>query len=130
MNDAQQSLIATMKAGVRYTEYHVQMHQRIAGLLNKYGIVKGVSEDGKCWVNYTILPHGLGHALGLQVHDAAGLCKMIRNSLAAPAMYPFLRCTRIEPGMVLTLNLDLLHRFFIRALKRRKIQYSFQLEAY
>lgn len=44
MNDAQQALIATMKAGVRYSEYHIQMHQRIAGLLHKYGIVKGLAK--------------------------------------------------------------------------------------
>ncbi|UBH62283.1 Xaa-Pro dipeptidase [Proteus vulgaris] len=108
MNDAQQALIATMKAGVRYTEYHVQMHQRIAGLLNKYGIVKGVSEEEMVSAGLTtpFLPHGLGHALGLQVHDAAGFMQDDKGThLAAPAMYPFLRCTRIvEPGMVLTIE--------------------------
>ena len=56
---------------VRYTEYHVQMHQRIAGLLNKYGIVKGVSEEEMVSAGLTtpFLPHGLGHALGLQVFN-------------------------------------------------------------
>ena len=46
------------------------------------------------------------HALGLQVHDAGGFMQMIKGTrLAAPAMYPFLRCTRIvEPGMVLTIE--------------------------
>ncbi|WP_368876705.1 Xaa-Pro dipeptidase, partial [Proteus mirabilis] len=108
MNDAQQALIATMKAGVRYSEYHIQMHQRIAGLLHKYGIVKGISEEEMVSEGLTtpFLPHGLGHALGLQVHDAGGFMQDDKGThLAAPAMYPFLRCTRIvEPGMVLTIE--------------------------
>ncbi|HIH6546465.1 TPA: Xaa-Pro dipeptidase, partial [Proteus mirabilis] len=59
MNDAQQALIATMKAGVRYSEYHIQMHQRIAGLLHKYGIVKGISEEEMVSEGLTtpFLPH-------------------------------------------------------------------------
>lgn len=33
MNKEQQALIATLKCGVRYTDYHLQMHQRLAKLL-------------------------------------------------------------------------------------------------
>ena len=59
-------------------------------------------------VTTPFLPHGLGHPLGLQVHDAAGFMQNDQGEhLAAPAMYPFLRCTRIlEPRMVLTIERD------------------------
>lgn len=73
MNDEQQSLIGDIKAGVRYTDYHIQMHHRIAKLLKKYKIITGMSEEAMVSEGVTtpFLPHGLGHPLGLQVHDAA-----------------------------------------------------------
>lgn len=92
MNDAQQALIATMKAGVRYSEYHIQMHQRIAGLLHKYGIVKGISEEEMVSEGLTtpFLPHGLGHALGLQVHDAGGFMQDDSDSFSCASHVSFL----------------------------------------
>ncbi len=35
VNDEQQALISTMKAGTSYIDYHIQFHQRIAKLLRK-----------------------------------------------------------------------------------------------
>ncbi|VTR60532.1 Xaa-Pro dipeptidase [Serratia fonticola] len=45
LNSEQLALIDTMKAGVRYTDYHVQMHQRIAKLLKNHKLVTGISEE-------------------------------------------------------------------------------------
>ncbi|MGS6558424.1 M24 family metallopeptidase, partial [Escherichia coli] len=39
VNDEQLALIATMKAGVSYVDYHIQFHQRIAKLLRKHQII-------------------------------------------------------------------------------------------
>jgi Xaa-Pro aminopeptidase len=68
-----------MKAGVNYTEYHLQFHQRIAKLLRKHQIVNDMSEEAMVENDLTgpFMPHGIGHPLGLQVHDVAGLCRMI-----------------------------------------------------
>ncbi|WP_025121809.1 MULTISPECIES: Xaa-Pro dipeptidase [unclassified Serratia (in: enterobacteria)] len=117
LNSEQLALIDTMKAGVRYTDYHVQMHQRIAKLLKNHKLVTGISEEAMVEQGITcpFLPHGLGHPLGLQVHDAAGFMQDENGThLAAPAKYPFLRCTRImQPGMVLTIEPGL---YFIESL--------------
>lgn len=108
VNEEQLALIATMKAGVRYTEYHKQFHQRIANLLKRHQIVTDISEEAMVETNITgpFMPHGIGHPLGLQVHDVAGF--MQDNSgthLPAPEKYPYLRCTRVlAPGMVLTIE--------------------------
>ncbi|MTD29309.1 Xaa-Pro dipeptidase [Erwinia sorbitola] len=108
MNAEELALIATMKAGVRYTEYHQQMHFRIASLLLKHQLVQGISAEAMIKEDITgpFMPHGIGHPLGLQVHDVAGFMQDDQGThLAAPAQYPYLRCTRmLEPGMVLTIE--------------------------
>ncbi len=50
--------------------------------------------------------HGIGHPLGLQVHDVAGFMQDDSGThLAAPSKYlQYLRCTRIQPRMVLTIE--------------------------
>lgn len=108
MNSEELALIGTMKAGVRYTEYHQQMHQRLARLLVKHQLIKGLSEEAIVANDLTgpFMPHGIGHPLGLQVHDVAGFMQDDSGThLAAPRQYPWLRCTRImEPRMVVTIE--------------------------
>jgi Xaa-Pro dipeptidase len=61
-------------------------------------------------------PHGLGHFLGLQVHDVAGLVDNDGAPLPRPEGYPALRLTRVlEPGNVLTIEPGL---YFIDVLLR------------
>lgn len=74
VNDEQLALIGTMKAGTSYVDYHIQFHQRIAKLLRKHQIVKDMSEEAMVENDLTgpFMPHGIGHPLGLQVHDVAG----------------------------------------------------------
>lgn len=117
VNEEQLALIATLKAGVRYTDYHVQFHQRIAKLLRRHQIVTDISEEAMVENDLTgpFMPHGLGHPLGLQVHDVAGFMQDENGThLAAPSKYPYLRCTRVlAPRMVLTIEPGL---YFIESL--------------
>lgn len=108
INEQQQELIATMRAGIRYTEYHVQFNQRLAKVLLEHDIMRDISDEALVQSNITstFMPHGVGHPLGLQVHDVAGFMQDDSGShLSPPPHYPALRCTRmLEPRMVLTIE--------------------------
>ncbi|WP_213991447.1 Xaa-Pro dipeptidase [Sodalis sp. dw_96] len=117
MNTEQLALIDTIEAGVNYLDYHIQMHGRIAKLLKTFDIVTGISEEAmvKEGITGPFLPHGLGHPLGLQVHDVGGFMQDDTGThLAPPSVYPYLRCTRVmQPGMVMTIEPGL---YFIESL--------------
>ncbi|KGD80104.1 proline dipeptidase [Tatumella morbirosei] len=108
MDQQQQALINTLQAGTNYADYHLQMNQRIASVLCEFDLVTGLSEEALVSENITsvFMPHGVGHPLGLQVHDVAGFMQDDQGThLAAPSHYPWLRCTRtLAPGMVLTIE--------------------------
>lgn len=100
-------IIENMRVGVNYLHYHTQMHQWIATMLHEFELVKlspeQIFEEG---ISRTFFPHGLGHSLGIQVHDVAGFQQNARGTQKRPpAVYPSLRCTRdLQSGMVLTVE--------------------------
>jgi Xaa-Pro dipeptidase len=57
-------------------------------------------------VTSVFFPHGLGHPIGLQVHDVAGFQASDHGgTLPRPPGHPYLRMTRaLEPGMVVTIE--------------------------
>lgn len=102
----QQALCAQVKAGTDYRELHLQCHLRLGGVLNALGIVDmdpAAMLDKR--VTSTFFPHGLGHPIGLQVHDVSGFSDENGNLIPRPEGHPFLRMTRtLEPGMVVTIE--------------------------
>lgn len=103
----QLELIDTIKPGVNYVDLHLQMHHMVAQILNEFDIVnlepESMVEKG---ITSTFFPHGLGHFLGLQVHDVGGYMNDEKGThIAAPSNHPFLRCTRtVEERQVMTIE--------------------------
>jgi Xaa-Pro dipeptidase len=103
----QQQLAASVRAGVDYAALHLDCHQRLAGLLADLGMVRmGAEEMVARGVTSVFFPHGLGHLIGLQVHDVAGLQRDEDGGrIERPAGHPYLRLTRpLAPGMVVTVE--------------------------
>jgi Xaa-Pro dipeptidase len=107
MQKLQSAVIQDIHIGMPFGELHEQSHLHLAQLLIDSNICQGLAEDlTSSGVTQTFMPHGLGHLLGLQVHDVGGrLAARDGSILAPPAHYPALRNTRrIEKDMVFTVE--------------------------
>jgi len=108
MDGAQQSLVAAINPGVNYPDIHMLAHRRVAELLARFKFVRDLDADGivQKRISSTFLPHGVGHYLGLQVHDVGGfLADPTGNTIPKPEGHPYLRLTRkVEPRMVFTIE--------------------------
>ncbi|GAA4895572.1 Xaa-Pro dipeptidase [Ferrimonas pelagia] len=106
MDQQQQAIKAQIRPGIRYTELHLQMHQRVAELLLQFRLAQGSVEALiASGITQAFFPHGLGHPIGLQVHDVAGFMDDESGTHVAPPAGVTLRCTRmLEAGMVLTIE--------------------------
>lgn len=110
MDEMQLDTISAIKTGQKYLDLHVDAHLKIAKIIQQFGLVdmspEAMLESG---ISATFFPHGLGHLIGLQVHDVGGQFANASGKIGKPpADHPFLRTTRnmevsmaftIEPGL-------------------------------
>lgn len=94
-------------AGANYADVHVYAHKQIAEMLYEVGVLKVNGEEAfEKGLSRVFYPHGLGHHLGIQVHDVGGRQVDLNGKILPPdEKYPWLRTTRpIEVGHVLTVE--------------------------
>ena len=111
MHEGQQEICAAVKPKVRYPDLHMLAHRKIAGILERFGMARDIDADGIVTrrISSTFFPHGVGHYIGLQVHDVGGfLADASGKTIPKPEGQPYLRITRavdvnqvftIEPGI-------------------------------
>ncbi|MBO4282135.1 MAG: aminopeptidase P family protein [Bacteroidales bacterium] len=106
---ANEETFTLAKPGVRYFDVHLNAYTVIARGLTALGLMKGNPEDAaKAGAPALFMPHGLGHMLGLDVHDMedlgenyVGYDETIRRS---PIFgHGSLRCAKtLKPGFIVT----------------------------
>ncbi len=104
---AQIGMCQGVRAGVDYKQLHVDAHLSLMGILKDFGVITVSPEAALATgVSAAFFPHGLGHPIGLQVHDVAGFAESDRGGrIPRPEGHPYLRMTRVlEPGMVVTIE--------------------------
>jgi len=96
----QQELIQRIRPGTAYEQLHDLSHELLAVALVELGIGRGSAEALVVrGVTRALYPHGLGHSLGIQVHDVG-----MKRSPPRPDN-PFLRNTStIAEGQVFTIE--------------------------
>jgi Xaa-Pro aminopeptidase len=109
--DAEVSAIASLKPGISYKAVHLAAALRMAEGLKALGLMKGdMKEAVEQGAHALFFPHGLGHMIGLDVHDMEDLGEQFvgyseevhRSTLFGTA---YLRLGRkLEPGFVLTVE--------------------------
>jgi Xaa-Pro dipeptidase len=104
---AQVRMGEAVRAGFDYKQLHIDAHLALMGVLKDFGIITVSPEAALATgVSAAFFPHGIGHGIGLQVHDVAGFAASDRGGrIERPHGHPYLRLTRVlEPGMVVTIE--------------------------
>jgi len=116
MDTLQLGLCELCTAGTDWREIHLAALERITALLRQAGVLRcSVEEAIASGTARLFFPHGIGHLLGLQVHDVGGtMADTAGGLIPKPPQDPALRLTRtLEPGFVVTMEPGL---YFIDAL--------------
>ena len=103
-------VLEVAKPGVKYFDVHMAVCRMMTDRLKELGLMKGDTEEAvKAGAHAMFLPHGLGHMMGMDVHDMEGLGQIYVgfDEETRPNLEQFgTNCLRmgrkLEPGFVVT----------------------------
>jgi Xaa-Pro dipeptidase len=107
MDQMQQTLCEGLRAGVDWRSVHLRAHQLTGELLRDADITRCSADEAVATGTTSVfLPHGIGHLLGLEVHDAGGFMSSAEGGdIPRPEGHPYLRLTRtLQEGFVVTME--------------------------
>ena len=103
-------VLEVAKPGVKYQDVHFAVCRTMTERLKELGLMKGDTEEAvRAGAHAMFLPHGLGHMMGMDVHDMEGLGQIYVgfDDETRPNLEQFgTNCLRmgrrLEPGFVVT----------------------------
>ena len=103
-------VLQVAKPGVKYQDVHFAVCRLMTERLKELGLMKGDTEEAvRAGAHAMFLPHGLGHMMGMDVHDMEGLGQIYVgfDEETRPNLEQFgTNCLRmgrrLEPGFVVT----------------------------
>ena len=107
MDEMQLEIVGRVKAGINYADLHIENHRLCCNSCVDADLAMGgpdtLLETG---VTAAFFPHGLGHLIGVQVHDVGGFMQDESGLVTdPPSGHPYLRLTRdLEADMTLTIE--------------------------
>ena len=107
LDAAQLRLCAEILPGRDYRDVHLSAHRILGDAMHDIGLTTVAGEEAlQRGVTSVFFPHGIGHLLGLQVHDVGGVMGDLQGAeRTRPEGHPYLRLTRmLEPGVVVTVE--------------------------
>ncbi|KAJ8983068.1 hypothetical protein NQ317_007110 [Molorchus minor] len=93
------------KPGVSWSDMHLLANRVLLEQLKKGGLLKGsVNEMMQANLGAVFQPHGLGHFMGLDVHDVGGYLPGYPERLDRPGLKSLRTARVLEENMVLTIE--------------------------
>ena len=106
-DELQLALCAQVRVGLDWRAFHAASYRAISEFLCEAGVITVSADEA---VDHALTgvfyPHGIGHLLGLQVHDVGGTqASPDGKQIERPYNHPLLRLTRkLEDGCVVTVE--------------------------
>ena len=107
MDELMLKAVDGLKPGVSYVDLHIATYREIGNVLREFDFINVDADTAvEAGIISTFFPHGLGHHLGLQVHDVGGFMADERGThVNTPEQHAFLRTSRvIEANQVFTIE--------------------------
>ncbi|XP_006457038.1 hypothetical protein AGABI2DRAFT_229306 [Agaricus bisporus var. bisporus H97] len=111
--EMQKAAFNMIKPGVHWDRVHLECHKVLVNKFIELGLFKNGTKEEilNSGVSAAFFPHGLGHSLGMDVHDAAEASRPANNetipkeNIGHEKLYPALRLRLpLEAGMVVTVE--------------------------
>jgi len=106
-DELQLKLCAQIRVGLDWKDFHQASYRAISEFLRETGLINVSADEAvDSALTSVFYPHGIGHLLGLQVHDVGGLQGTPEGKqIDRPYNHPFLRLTRkLDDGCVVTVE--------------------------
>lgn len=106
-DELQLGLCAQVRVGADWRDIHQASYRAISEFLREADVIRASADEAvDTALTSVFYPHGIGHLLGLQVHDVGGRQRDASGGeIERPYNHPFLRLTRkLEDGCVVTVE--------------------------